>query len=69
MNATDGPYPEALKAMVQTGGQVVVKDTSDGLSTWTPDDSAAAEIAAARDPKAKAIEICDREPMRGAWSN
>ena len=35
---------------------------------WWPSDEAAAEIAAAGNPSARARRICDTEPMRGSWS-
>lgn len=36
-------------------------------SRWWPNDEASAEIEAAEDPAAKAIEICTNSPMRGEW--
>ena len=34
---------------------------------WWPNEATAEEIESAEDPAAKAVEICDREPMRGQW--
>lgn len=49
-----------------TDGTYVVRDTDGGV--WWPSDEALAEIQAADDPEAKAVEICDQQPMRGHWS-
>lgn len=46
-------------------GTTVVRDPEGGV--WWPSDEAQDEIAAAADPQAKAVEICEREPMRGEW--
>lgn len=44
---------------------VTVEDTEGGV--WRPDAGAKAEILAAADPDAKAVEICEAAPMRGTW--
>lgn len=45
--------------------KIVVRDSDGGV--WWPAAEATAEIDLANDPRAKAIEICDAEPMRGEW--
>lgn len=35
---------------------------------WWPSAEADADIEAAADPAARAVEICEREPMRGEWN-
>lgn len=52
----------------ETNGIICVRDV-DGISLWTPSEEAQAEIHAAADPKAKAVEICRNQPMRGKWAN
>ena len=44
---------------------VRVRDPRGGI--WYPDEEAEAEIRAASDPEARAVEIASAEPMRGAW--
>jgi hypothetical protein len=44
---------------------IVVRDSEGGV--WWPSDDAIAEIEAADDPHAKALEICENQPMRGEW--
>lgn len=39
----------------------------DGSAIWWPGEEAEAEIDAADDPAAKAVEICSTSPMRGEW--
>lgn len=46
---------------------IVVRDTTGGV--WWPHEDTQQEIEAAADPHAKAIEICDTEPMRGTWKS
>lgn len=57
-----------LKA-IESNGDYGVKDIEDGMSIWWPDKKAQEEIQASEDPAAKAVEICNMEPMRGTWSN
>lgn len=52
----------------ETNGIICVRD-EDGISLWTPSEDAQAEINAAADPKAKAVEMCRTQPMRGKWAN
>lgn len=42
-----------------------VEDAEGGR--WWPDEEAQAEIEAADDPAARAVEICLEDPMRGEW--
>ncbi len=55
----------ALVAEVRIYGWSV-RDTSTGRRWW-PYGGADEEIKAAADPAAKALEICQRSPMRGVW--
>lgn len=48
-----------------TDDTVRVRDPRGGV--WYPDEEAEAEIRAASDPEARAIEIASTEPMRGTW--
>ncbi len=49
--------------------EIVVKDESDGISVWTPHDETQIEIQQHDNPETRAIEICEKEPMRGNWAN
>jgi len=40
-----------------------------GGGVWWPDAATSAEIAEAADPAARAVKICDEEPMRGRWAS
>ena len=53
-----------LSADLLTDGWTVV-DAHGGR--WFPAPDALVEIEAADDPAATAVEICEREPMRGTW--
>lgn len=58
-----------LKTQTSWDGErnnVLVVDTDGG--TWTPDETTQAEIQAASNPAAKAVEICRTSPMRGTWA-
>lgn len=56
--------PSVLTAEI--GGYAVrVRDSHGGV--WYPDEDAEAEIRAALDPKARAVEIARTTPMRGTW--
>lgn len=49
------------------GGVWCVVDGDGGV--WWPSEEAAEEIEAADDSAAKAVEICDTDPMRGEWKS
>jgi len=60
----------ALKTITSWDGEIEaigVEDTEGGV--WWPNDDTQAEIQAASDPKAKAIEICNAAPTRGEWAS
>lgn len=44
---------------------VSVRDSEGGV--WWPSDEAKSEILETTDPAARAVEICDAQPMRGKW--
>lgn len=43
-----------------------VEDGDGGV--WWPSEETQAEIQAAADPHAKAVQICQEQPTRGQWS-
>lgn len=47
--------------------EVLVIDTDGGV--WTPNAEAQSEIQSAKDKTAKAVEICQSQPMRGTWAS
>lgn len=52
--------------VIEQDGTLCVEDPAGGV--WWPSDEAAAAIAAADDPQAEALRICDAQPMRGDWA-
>lgn len=56
--------PSILTAEID-GDTVRVRDSHGGI--WYPDEEAEAEIRAASDPEAQAVEIARTTPMRGTW--
>lgn len=55
-----------LTAHTQRNG-ICVEDDEGGV--WWPDEAAAEQIAAADDPEAEAVRICETEPNRGVWKS
>jgi len=43
--------------------------TDEAGGVWWPDADAEREIGEAADPGTRAVEIADREPMRGRWAS
>jgi len=48
-------------------GVFVVEDTEGGI--WWPSKDAQIEIENSKNSERKAIEICEKEPMRGTWKS
>ncbi len=58
-----------LVALVDEGpdGFGIIVADHDGGGVWHPDEDAAREIRAHRDPDAAAVRMCRTQPMRGSW--
>lgn len=56
--------PSVLTAEIDDDA-ICVRDSHGGV--WYPDEEAEAEIRAASDPEARAVEIARTTPMRGTW--
>lgn len=56
--------PSVLTAEIDDDA-ICVRDSHGGV--WYPDEDAEAEIRAAADPEARAVEVARTEPMRGTW--
>ena len=56
--------PSVLTAEIDDDA-IRVRDSHGGV--WYPSDEAEAEIRAASDPEARAVEVARTTPMRGSW--